>query len=277
MRSFSAVAHAISLRGTGKGAASDQAPGGSLFGAGEKVKRRRLVRRRALAGAAQRDGMGDGGRMIACISSAAMPSSRWRAAITTSSMRRTGEWRQAAPIPRGANHIGVAADAGVIYAFGGFVEENRIAVPDCYAYVVADDAGTRSGRSRAVRAAPFRWSPSTGGSTPSAGATCARSTGTRPITRMPTIGITLAPVPGPRDHTAAVVVAGSISVVGGRMDTFDFNTGMHVVYDVGADRWQERAPMSTPRSGHGGVLYRGKLFCMGGEGTRRVFRPARGL
>ena len=29
--------------------------------------------------------------------------------------------------------------------------------------------------------------------------------------------------------------------------------------------------MPTPRSGHGGVLYRGKLFCMGGEGTRRVF------
>jgi len=82
---------------------------------------------------------------------------------------------------------------------------------------------------------------------------------------------TLAPVPGPRDHTAAVVVAGSISVVGGRMDTFDFNTGCTLSTTSAADRWQERAPMSTPRSGHGGVLYRGKLFCMGGEGTRRVF------
>ena len=52
---------------------------------------------------------------------------------------RTKQWQQAAPIPRGANHIGVTADAGVIYAFGGFVEQNQIAVPDCYAYVVADD------------------------------------------------------------------------------------------------------------------------------------------
>jgi N-acetylneuraminic acid mutarotase len=26
-----------------------------------------------------------------------------------------------------------------IYAFGGFVEQNRIVVPDCYAYVVAED------------------------------------------------------------------------------------------------------------------------------------------
>jgi hypothetical protein len=29
--------------------------------------------------------------------------------------------------------------------------------------------------------------------------------------------------------------------------------------------------MPTPRSGHGDVFYHGKLFCMGGEGTRRVF------
>jgi hypothetical protein len=34
--------------------------------------------------------------------------------------------------------------------------------------------------------------------------------------------------------------------------------------------------MPTPRSGHGGVLYRGKLFCMGGEGTRRVFGQVEG-
>jgi Kelch motif len=87
----------------------------------------------------------------------------------------------------------------------------------------------------------------------------------------PTSCHSLAPVPGPRDHTAAVAVAGLISVAGGRMDTFDFNTGMHVVYDPQADRWEERAPMPTPRSGHGGVFYRGKFFCIGGEGTRRVF------
>jgi hypothetical protein len=52
---------------------------------------------------------------------------------------RTNAWSVAAPIPRGANHIGVAAAAGVIFAFGGFVEQNRVAVPDCYAYIVADD------------------------------------------------------------------------------------------------------------------------------------------
>jgi hypothetical protein len=55
------------------------------------------------------------------------------------------------------------------------------------------------------------------------------------------------------------------------MNTFEFNTGMHVAYDANADNWQERAPMPTPRSGHGGVFYNSRLFCMGGEGTRRVF------
>jgi len=184
---------------------------------------------------------------------------------------RAGQWQQAAPIPRGANHIGVSAEAGVIYAFGGFVEQNRIAVPDCYAYVAADD----------------RWHPIRPLSRGSRGAISVvafngliHAIGGRDVRSVdwheaydPKADTwhTLAPVPGPRDHTAAIVVAGSISVVGGRMDMFDFNTGMHVVYDIKTDRWEERAPMPTPRSGHGGVLYRGKLFCMGGEGTRRVF------
>jgi hypothetical protein len=66
--------------------------------------------------------------------------------------------------------------------------------------------------------------------------------------------------------------------------------GYHTVVNV--DRWREDVPfpslgprmrctkcgklgatatlMPTPRSGHGGVFYNGKLFCMGGEGTRRV-------
>lgn len=79
-----------------------------------------------------------------------------------------------------------------------------------------------------------------------------------------------APIPGPR-HSAAVPIGELICVVGGRMDTFDFNTGMHVAYDPKRDILEERAPMPTPRSGHGGVLYGGKLFAMGGEGTRQVF------
>ena len=184
---------------------------------------------------------------------------------------RTGTWRQAAPIPRGANHIGVAAHEGAIYAFGGFVEQNRIASPDCFAYVVADDRWhairpLSRGSRGAISAVAF------GGRIHAIGGRDTRSVDWHEAYDPRTDSwTTLAPVPGPRDHTAAVAIGDLISVVGGRMDTFDFNTGMHVVYDAKADKWEERAPMPTPRSGHGGVVYRGLLFCMGGEGTRRVF------
>ena len=182
-----------------------------------------------------------------------------------------GEWLNAAPIPRGANHLGVAAADGVVYAFGGFVEQNRIAVPDCYAYVVTED----------------RWHVihplsrgSRGAISVVAGNGLIHAIGGRDTRSVdwheaydPRTDTwrTLAPIPGPRDHTAAVMLSGLLLVAGGRMDTFDFNTGMQVAYDPAADRWDERAPMPTPRSGHGGVVWRGKFFCMGGEGTRRVF------
>jgi hypothetical protein len=101
---------------------------------------------------------------------------------------RTNAWSVAAPIPRGANHIGVAAAAGVIFAFGGFVEQNRVAVPDCYAYIVADAAGTRSGRFSAARGAPFLSWLSRKGSMRSVDGTFVRSIGTMPTVRNPTHG-----------------------------------------------------------------------------------------
>ena len=42
-------------------------------------------------------------------------------------------------------------------------------------------------------------------------------------------------------------------------------------YDPKEDKWYVRAPFPTARSGHGAVLMKGVIFCMGGEGTNRVF------
>ncbi len=184
---------------------------------------------------------------------------------------RAGAWRQAAPIPRGANHIGVAALDGVIYAFGGFVEQNRVAVPDCYAYDVASDSWRsirplQRGSRGAISVVAFN------GRLHAIGGRDTRSIDWHDAYDPKTDSWqTLAAVPGPRDHAAAVALGERIHVAGGRMDTFDFDTGMHVAYDPMSDKWEERAPMPTPRSGHGGVVYRGKFFCMGGEGTRRVY------
>jgi hypothetical protein len=60
-------------------------------------------------------------------------------------------------------------------------------------------------------------------------------------------------------------------VVGGRVDSFHTTSNLHHAYDPKADKWEPRAPLPTARSGHGAVLYRDRIFVMGGEGTNRVF------
>ena len=63
-------------------------------------------------------------------------------APTTMSTTRRRPLVQAAPLPRGANHVAVVADAGRVYALGGFIEQNRNPDPNAYAYDVAADRWT---------------------------------------------------------------------------------------------------------------------------------------
>src|SRR5699024_185025 len=91
------------------------------------------------------------------------------------------------------------------------------------------------------------------------------SDGTRSTTRRPTAGAQLKPLPGARDHAGCVAHEGRIHIIGGRFNTFEYNTGLHHVYLPPEDTWKERAPLPTPRSGHGLVAYRGRLYAMGGE------------
>ena len=51
-------------------------------------------------------------------------------------------WFNAAPLPRGANHVAVVADAGRVYALGGFIEQNRNPDPNAFFYDVAADKWT---------------------------------------------------------------------------------------------------------------------------------------
>jgi hypothetical protein len=74
-----------------------------------------------------------------------------------------------------------------------------------------------------------------------------------------------------RDHLGIVVVNGVIHILGGRVDSFHTNSNLHHSCDAAADRWTVRTPLPTARSGQGCVLYRGKVFVMGGEGTNRVY------
>lgn len=183
----------------------------------------------------------------------------------------TDRWEELAQLPRGANHVGVATLGERLYAFGGFVEQNRTPHDECFAF---------DGRAwQRIRRLPE-----------ACGAIACIALGERIHLIGGAIGSDWRrsidwhlvydpvadrydrrhPLPVARDHTGIVVVGSNIHVLGGRVDTFHTNSHLHHSYDARADRWTFRTPLPTSRSGHGCVLYRGKVFVMGGEGSNRV-------
>ena len=186
-------------------------------------------------------------------------------------------WSSAAPLPRGANHVGVAFVSGLLYAVGGFVEQNRRPHAECYAWDSAVDRWTRiaplpqpcgavgcvaaGGRLHAIGGA-------VGGTFETKKSIDAHLLYDARADRWQR----LAPLPTGRDHIGVVAFGDeTLHVVGGRVDSFATNFDLHHAWDAAADRWTQRRPLPTPRSGHGAVVYRGRLFVMGGEGTSRVF------
>ncbi|NUZ07838.1 Kelch repeat-containing protein [Piscinibacter koreensis] len=179
-------------------------------------------------------------------------------------------WLIGAPLPRGANHVAVASDDARVYAFGGFTEQNRGADSHAYAYEVATN----------------RWQPIAPLPRPRGAAAAVLLDGrihliggaSEPAAERASVGwhevydpkedrwTTRKPLPGARDHVGCIADAGRIHVIGGRFNTFEYNTELHHVYLPAADTWELRAPLPTARSGHGLVVYRGRYFAMGGEG-----------
>jgi hypothetical protein len=187
------------------------------------------------------------------------------------------QWTDAAPLPKGANHVGVAVLDGRLYAIGGFIEQNRRPHNACF--VVDLDAG---GAWRSIAPLPR-----------ACGAIACVALGGRLHAVGGAIGDTFptkksvdwhlaydakadtweerAPMPLGRDHTGTLTVGDAIHVIGGRVDSFLTNSNLHHIYDPAKDAWAARRPLPTARSGHGAVLYRGKIFVMGGEGYERVY------
>ncbi len=182
-------------------------------------------------------------------------------------------WQELPQLPRGANHVGVATLGERLYAFGGFIEQNR--TPHDEAFAFDGDKWTR------IRRLPE-----------ACGAMACIALGSRIHLIGGAIGSDWRrsidwhlvydpqtdryerrqPMPVARDHAGIVVVNGAIHIIGGRVDSFHTNSNLHHSYDATTDRWSFRTPLPTARSGHGCVLYRGQVFVMGGEGTNRVYR-----
>lgn len=179
-------------------------------------------------------------------------------------------WYGAAALPRGANHVAVAAIDGQVYAFGGFIEQNRRSDTNAYVYDGAADAWTAIAplpRPRGAAAAVVL-----------NGAVHLIGGASEPASERASVGwhevydpaadrwSARKPLPGARDHVGCVAHNGVIHLIGGRFNTFEYNTDLHHVYLPDRDTWETRSPLPTARSGHGLVVYRGRLFAMGGEG-----------
>ncbi len=181
-------------------------------------------------------------------------------------------WETLPELPRGANHVGVATLDERLYAFGGFLEQNRTPHDGAFAF---DGA----------RWTPIRRLPEACGAM-----ACIALDGMIHIVggaigsdNRRSIDWHLVydpkadryarrqPMPLGRDHAGIAAVGGRVHVIGGRVDSFHTNSNLHHAYDPRADEWIPRAPIPTARSGHGTVWFRERIFCMGGEGTNRVY------
>jgi Kelch motif protein/kelch motif-containing protein len=192
---------------------------------------------------------------------------------------KTQTWSLKAPFPLPCNHVAGVSIGTKIYTFGGFIEQNRCPHSKCFMYDAETDrwsaiAGLARPRGaisaivldgrihllggRDVRSVEWHeiYDPETDKYTFLAG--MRGSTGTQPFV-------------GQRDHMGVAVVDGKIHAIGGRMDSYDFNTSLNAVYDPKTDAWSFRAPLPTARSGPSCVFYKGKIVVFGGEATGRVF------
>jgi N-acetylneuraminic acid mutarotase len=192
---------------------------------------------------------------------------------------KSGTWSLKAPFPLPCNHVAGVSIGSKIYTFGGFIEQNRCPHSKCFVYDSATDqwaliAGLSRPRGamsaivldgkihllggRDVRSVEWHeiYDPATDKYTILAG--MRGSTGTQPFV-------------GQRDHMGVAVVDGKIHAIAGRMDSYDFNTGLNAVYDPKTDAWTFRAPLPTPRSGPSCVYINGKIVVFGGEATGKVF------
>jgi N-acetylneuraminic acid mutarotase len=192
----------------------------------------------------------------------------------------TNSWAEAARLPRGANHVGVVAANGRVYAFGGFSNQNRDADTLAFAYDVAAN--------RWDTIAPMPRPRGAGALAVVDGRIHHIGGASNPDTERASVGwhevydpqtdrwARKKALPGARDHAGVVVHDGLIHIIGGRFNTFEYNTPLHHVYLPARDTWEARAPLPTARSGHGLVVYRGRFFAMGGETGQFVNRVLTG-
>jgi hypothetical protein len=166
----------------------------------------------------------------------------------------SNRWAELPKVPRGANHVGVATHGERIYAFGGFLEQNRTPHDGAYAF--------DGERWHTLRRLPE-----------ACGAMACIALGDN----MPILGSAIGsrnrrlidwhlvydprtdrysrrqPMPLGRDHAGMDLGNNAIHIIARRVGMVHTNSNLHHSYDPRTDAWTFRQPIPTARSGHGCV------------------------
>jgi Kelch motif len=181
-------------------------------------------------------------------------------------------WETLAELPKGANHVGVVTHGELLYAFGGFVEQNRTPHDGVFVF----DGRIWKQLKRLPEACGAISCIALGDNIHLIGGAIGsdnrRSIDWHLVYDPKKDSYSRRqPLPLGRDHTGIVVANNRIHIIGGRVDSFHTNSNLHHAYDPTTDAWEFLTPIPTARSGQGCVWFRERIFCMGGEGTNRVY------
>jgi N-acetylneuraminic acid mutarotase len=197
-------------------------------------------------------------------------------------------WSAGGEIPEGVNHAGFASVGGKLYIVGGFREASfsptgavRIYDPATRAW--RDGASMLTPRGALAVAVVDGKIHAIGGNAAGGagldphehGATQSdNSVGTHEVYDPAADAWTrLAPMPTPRNHLGAAVVAGKIHLVGGRVPgTMELTT--HEIYDPQEGSWAAAAALPTGRSGIAVIAHDQKIYVFGGEVSSKTFDEA---
>jgi len=196
----------------------------------------------------------------------------------------TSAWSMKAPIPFATNHLSLAVIGRRIFSFGGFIEQNRCPHSKCYVYDA--DADAWESLPNLVRPRGAISAVALDGVIHLLGGRDIRSldwhevfdpaTGKYKILEGMRGSTPTQPFAGQRCHMGAVVVDGRIHAIGGRKDSYDFNTGLHSVYDPKSDTWSFRRPLPTARSGVCAAYVSNRIIVFGGEAPGIVYAANEG-
>jgi N-acetylneuraminic acid mutarotase len=204
----------------------------------------------------------------------------------------TDRWTPGGQIPEGVNHAGFTAVGGKLYIIGGFREATfsptgAVRIYDPATRGWRDGAPMPTPRGALALAAVDGKIHAIGGNVADASALSPHEHGARqednsvgthevydPVTGRWT---RLAPMPTPRNHLGAAVVAGKIHAVGGRVNG-NMELTTHEIYDPVSNAWTTGPPLPTGRSGIAVVAHDQRIYVFGGETVRtftsQTFREA---